>query len=99
MIEILAAFEIEGAAIYEKIKPAKKGVKMPRVDKVYKYGAIARGVFENPKLITLEASKNGKTYKTATTLIFEGRPYGMNNIGDLVKIIDERRRATDEDNG
>ena len=90
--EILAAFEIEGATIFDKIIKTKKGLKLPDVNKEYKYGAIAKGMFESENSVAIVASKNGKTYRLALSVIFQGKPYGMNNLGELVKILDDMRK-------
>ena len=98
--EILAAFDIEGATLFYKAKPEEKDVRFPDIDIRYKYGAIARGVFEGSQDgIAIIASKQGKTYRLALSVIFQGKPYGMNNLGELVQALEDRRKAADENNG
>ena len=95
--EILAAFDIEGATLFYKVKPEEKDVRFPDIDIRYKYGAIARGVFEGSQDgIAIIASKQGKTYRLALSVIFQGKPYGMNNLGELVKILDDMRKEKDK---
>lgn len=97
--EILAVFGIEGASVYDKIKPTKNGVKIPLIDRAYKYGAIVKGVFNgDPNSIAVAASKNGITYRLVLSVIFEKKPYGMNNLAELVKVLEGWRKIY-ENNG